>query len=79
MIKDLVDDIILISKEEILRFFNALVQRDSVVLESTVVFTTVVILGSRISNCIKGNKSISVISKDNIDMIKISEILPKLK
>lgn len=79
IVKALVDDIVLVSEEEILRGFYALVERNKVIAEGAGSLATAAIISGKIAKYIEGKKSVSIISGGNIDMTKVSEILTKVK
>lgn len=77
--KALVDDIILVSEDEIKAGMFALVQRNKVVSEGAGALATAALLSGKLKHYIEGKKTVSVISGGNIDMDRISQIInPKI-
>lgn len=73
--KSLVNDIILVSEDEIREGMFALVQRNKVIAEGAGALATAAILSGKLSSYIEGKKTVSVISGGNIDMSRVAEII----
>ncbi|HFZ8995905.1 TPA: bifunctional threonine ammonia-lyase/L-serine ammonia-lyase TdcB [Citrobacter freundii] len=74
IVHELVDDIILVSEDEIRASMIALIQRNKVITEGAGALASAALLSGKLDEHIKGRKTVSLISGGNIDLSRVSEI-----
>ncbi|SPW31490.1 L-threonine dehydratase catabolic TdcB [Edwardsiella tarda] len=74
IVSELVDDMVLVSEEEIRNSMVALIQRNKVITEGAGALASAALLSGKLDHYIKGKKSVSLISGGNIDLSRVSHI-----
>ena len=74
IVRELVDDIVLVSEDEIRNSMVALIQRNKVVTEGAGALASAALLSGKLDKYIQGRKTVSLISGGNIDLSRVSEI-----
>jgi threonine dehydratase len=69
----LVDDIVLVSEDDIRNSMIALIQRNKVVTEGAGALACAALLSGKLDHYIQG-KTVSIISGGNIDLSRVSQI-----
>lgn len=72
--RELVDDMVLVTEDEIRDSMIALIQRNKVVTEGAGALASAALLSGKLDEHIKGRKTVSLISGGNIDLSRVSEI-----
>lgn len=75
IVRELVDDIVLVSEEDIRRSMVALIQRNKVITEGAGALTCAALLSGKLDYYIQNRKTVSVISGGNIDLSRVSQII----
>ena len=74
IVRELVDDIVLVSEDDIRNSMVALIQRNKVVTEGAGALATAALLSGKLDHYIQGRKTVSIISGGNIDLSRVSQI-----
>lgn len=74
IVQELVDDIVLVSEDDIRNSMIALIQRNKVVTEGAGALATAALLSGKLDHYIQGRKTVSIISGGNIDLSRVSHI-----
>ncbi|MDX6020927.1 bifunctional threonine ammonia-lyase/L-serine ammonia-lyase TdcB [Scandinavium sp. V105_16] len=74
IVRELVDDIVLVSEDEIRRSMVALIQRNKVITEGAGALASAALLSGKLDEHIRGRKTVSIISGGNIDLSRVSHI-----
>lgn len=74
IVRQLVDDIVLVSEQEIQNSMVALIQRNKVVTEGAGALASAALLSGKLDHVIKGRKTVSIISGGNIDLSRVAQI-----
>lgn len=74
IVRQLVDDIVLVSEEEIQNSMVALIQRNKVVTEGAGALASAALLSGKLDHLIQGRKTVSIISGGNIDLSRVAQI-----
>ncbi len=74
IVKDLVDDIVTVSEEELEVAMKDLLQRGKAVVEGAGALATAALLAGKIDKYVKGKKVVAVISGGNVDLKRISSV-----
>ncbi len=75
VVKELVDDIILVSESDIELAMKDLIQRTKCVVEGAGALATAAILSGKADKYVKSKKVVAVISGGNVDLSRISDIM----
>lgn len=75
VVKELVDDIILVTEEEIELAMKDLIQRTKTVVEGAGALATAAILSGKAEKYVKGKKVVAVVSGGNVDLKRITSIV----
>lgn len=78
IVRDYVDDIVLVSDAEIKQSMGTLIQRNKIVTEGAGALATAALLSGKVDAFIKGKKTVNIISGGNIDLLKISQIIDEI-
>ncbi|MEB8690503.1 threonine ammonia-lyase [Bacillus thuringiensis] len=74
IVKDLVDDIVTVSEEELEVAMKDLLQRGKAVVEGAGALATAALLAGKVDKYVKGKKVVAVISGGNVDLKRISTV-----
>ncbi|WP_416808500.1 bifunctional threonine ammonia-lyase/L-serine ammonia-lyase TdcB [Bacillus thuringiensis] len=74
IVKDLVDDIVTVSEEELEVAMKDLLQRGKAVVEGAGALATAALLAGKVDKYVKGKKVVAVISGGNVDLKRISSV-----
>ncbi len=74
IVRELVDDIVLVSEDEIRNSMIALIQRNKVVTEGAGALACAALLSGKLDQYIQNRKTVSIISGGNIDLSRVSQI-----
>ncbi|MGC9299212.1 MULTISPECIES: bifunctional threonine ammonia-lyase/L-serine ammonia-lyase TdcB [Bacillus cereus group] len=74
IVKDLVDDIVTVSEEELEVAMKDLLQRGKAVVEGAGALATAALLAGKVDKYIQGKKVVAVISGGNVDLKRISSV-----
>lgn len=74
IVRELVDDIVLVTEDEIRDSMIALIQRNKVVTEGAGALASAALLSGKLDHYIQGRKTVSIISGGNIDLSRVSQI-----
>ena len=74
IVRELVDDIVLVSEDEIRNSMIALIQRNKVVTEGAGALACAALLSGKLDHYIQGRKIVCIISGGNIDLSRVSQI-----
>ncbi len=74
IVRELVDDIVLVSEDEIRNSMIALIQRNKVVTEGAGALACAALLSGKLDHYIQGRKTVCIISGGNIDLSRVSQI-----
>ncbi|MFG6656874.1 bifunctional threonine ammonia-lyase/L-serine ammonia-lyase TdcB [Scandinavium sp. M-37] len=74
IVRELVDDIVLVSEDDIRRSMVALIQRNKVITEGAGALASAALLSGKLDEHIRGRKTVSIISGGNIDLSRVSHI-----
>lgn len=74
IVRELVDDIVLVSEDEIRNSMIALIQRSKVVTEGAGALACAALLSGKLDQYIQNRKTVSIISGGNIDLSRVSQI-----
>jgi threonine dehydratase len=74
IVRELVDDIVLVSEDDIRRSMVALIQRNKVITEGAGALASAALLSGKLDEHIRGRKTVSIISGGNIDLSRVSQI-----
>ncbi|MDU5731418.1 MAG: bifunctional threonine ammonia-lyase/L-serine ammonia-lyase TdcB [Citrobacter freundii] len=74
IVRELVDDIVLVSEDEIRNSMVALIQRNKVVTEGAGALACAALLSGKLDSYIQNRKTVSIISGGNIDLSRVSQI-----
>lgn len=75
IVRQLVDNIVLVSEDEIRNSIIALIQRNKVVTEGAGALACAALLSGKLDSDIQNRKTVSIISGGNIDLSRISQII----
>lgn len=75
IVKELVDDIVTVSEEEIQLAMKDLMQRGKQVVEGSGALSTAAILSNKVDRYVKNRKTVAVISGGNVTLTKVSEVV----
>lgn len=75
VVKELVDDIILVSEEEIELAMKDLIQRTKIVVEGAGALATAALLSGKAEKYVKGKKTVIIVSGGNVDLTRISDVV----
>lgn len=78
VVKELVDDIILVSEDDIELAIKDLIQRTKTVVEGAGALATAAILSGKAEKYVKGKKVVAIASGGNVDLTRISDIVEHL-
>lgn len=78
VVKELVDDIILVSEDDIELAIKDLIQRTKTVVEGAGALATAAILSGKAEKYVKGKKVVAIASGGNVDLTRISDIVGHL-
>ncbi|MDM5190453.1 bifunctional threonine ammonia-lyase/L-serine ammonia-lyase TdcB [Bacillus sp. DX4.1] len=74
IVKELVDDIVTVSEEELELSMKDLLQRGKAVVEGAGALATAALLAGKVDKYIKGKKVVAVVSGGNVDLQRISNV-----
>ncbi|ANE89361.1 MULTISPECIES: bifunctional threonine ammonia-lyase/L-serine ammonia-lyase TdcB [Bacillus] len=74
IVKDLVDDIVTVSEEELEVAMKDLLQRGKAVVEGAGALATAALLAGKVDKYVQGKKVVAVISGGNVDLKRISSV-----
>jgi len=74
IVRELVDDIVLVSEDDIRNSMIALIQRNKVVTEGAGALACAALLSGKLDHYIQGRKTVCIISGGNIDLSRVSQI-----
>ncbi|MEH7045765.1 bifunctional threonine ammonia-lyase/L-serine ammonia-lyase TdcB [Bacillus thuringiensis] len=74
IVKDLVDEIVTVSEEELEVAMKDLLQRGKAVVEGAGALATAALLAGKVDKYVKGKKVVAVISGGNVDLKRISSV-----
>ncbi len=74
IVRELVDDIVLVSEDEIRNSMVALIQRNKVITEGAGALACAALLSGKLDQYIQNRKTVSIISGGNIDLSRVSQI-----
>lgn len=74
IVRELVDEIVLVTEEEIRDSMIALIQRNKVITEGAGALASAALLSGKLDDYIQRRKTVSIISGGNIDLSRVSEI-----
>ena len=74
IVRELVDDIVLVSEDNIRDSMIALIQRNKVVTEGAGALACAALLSGKLDHYIQGRKTVCIISGGNIDLSRVSQI-----
>ncbi|EIZ1867075.1 pyridoxal-phosphate dependent enzyme [Salmonella enterica] len=74
IVRELVDDIVLVSEDEIRNSMIALIQRNKVITEGAGALACAALLSGKLDSHIQNRKTVSIISGGNIDLSRVSQI-----
>lgn len=74
IVRELVDDIVLVSEDDIRRSMVALIQRNKVITEGAGALASAALLSGKLDEHIRGRKTVSIVSGGNIDLSRVSHI-----
>ncbi|PHD42062.1 threonine ammonia-lyase [Bacillus toyonensis] len=74
IVKDLVDDIVTVSEQELEVAMKDLLQRGKAVVEGAGALATAALLAGKVDKYVKGKKVVAVISGGNVDLKRISSV-----
>ncbi|PEB10767.1 bifunctional threonine ammonia-lyase/L-serine ammonia-lyase TdcB [Bacillus thuringiensis] len=74
IVKDLVDDIVTVSEEELEVAMKDLLQRGKAVVEGAGALATAALLAGKVDKYVQGKKAVAVISGGNVDLKRISSV-----
>ena len=74
IIKELVDEVVLVEEEEIAQGIVYLMENLKVVAEGSGAVTTAALLSGKLDQYIQNRKTVSIISGGNIDLSRVSQI-----
>ncbi|MEB9856584.1 pyridoxal-phosphate dependent enzyme, partial [Bacillus cereus] len=74
IVKDLVDDIVTVSEEELEVAMKDLLQRGKAVVEGAGALATAALLAGKVDKYVQGKKVVAVISGGNVDLKRISTV-----
>ena len=72
--RQLVDDIVLVSEDDIRQSMVALIQRNKVITEGAGALACAALLSGKLDSYIQNRKTVSLISGGNIDLSRVSQI-----
>lgn len=73
-VRELVDEMVLVSEDDIRKSMIALIQRNKVVTEGAGALACAALLSGKVDHYIQGRKTVCIISGGNIDLSRISQI-----
>ncbi|MGF1686347.1 bifunctional threonine ammonia-lyase/L-serine ammonia-lyase TdcB [Photobacterium japonica] len=74
IVKELVDDIVLVNEDELLNSMAILIQRNKVIAEGAGALSIAALLSGKLDNYIQNKKTVAIISGGNIDLSRVSQI-----
>lgn len=74
IVRELVDDIVLVSEDEIRNSMIALIQRNKVITEGAGALACAALLSGKLDSYIQNRKTVSIISGGNINLSRVSQI-----
>lgn len=74
IVRELVDDIVLVTEDEIRDSMIALIQRNKVITEGAGALASAALLSGKLDDYIQNRKTVSIISGGNIDLSRVSQI-----
>ncbi|ANB54559.1 hypothetical protein WM43_18830 [Aeromonas veronii] len=75
IVKQLVDDIVLVTEDDIRHSMVDLIQRNKVITEGAGALASAALLSGKLKHYVEGKKTVSIISGGNIDLTRIAEII----
>jgi threonine dehydratase len=75
IVKQLVDDIVLVSEDDIRHSMVDMIQRNKIITEGAGALASAALLSGKPQHYVEGKKTVCIISGGNIDLTRIVEII----
>ncbi|WP_108650090.1 bifunctional threonine ammonia-lyase/L-serine ammonia-lyase TdcB [Dongshaea marina] len=77
IVKQLVDDIVLVTEDDIRNSLMGLLQHNKIVTEGSGALTSAAVLSGKLNHYVEGKKTVNLVSGGNIDLTKVAEIIER--
>ncbi|WP_347963128.1 pyridoxal-phosphate dependent enzyme, partial [Lactococcus formosensis] len=75
VVNQIVDNMVLVTEEEIELAIKDLIQRTKIVVEGAGALATAAILSGKVDDYVKGKKVVSIVSGGNVDLARIEDVV----